>query len=330
MEAPKAFDEIVLKLKESGTPFTLRFSIQSSSLCINITEDDSVPSINFSSKFNLSDLKEHNRYFKMFDTLEQLMPEIKNLCDQEKVKIKKEKTLVKVLISVPLTVLGEVALDVKQAEMDQKQVIADLCQKVNELNKEIKFLKIQSNLISDEKLDINLQSKDILLNEEEKSMVNNWILKRMKSEGKKIEMTLLYKLKTHGDAYSTFHSYCNGKNYTLTLVRTTKGYRCGGFITQSWNSSGSYMTDKNAFLFSLEFKEMYPVNKDGTNAIYDNGSYCPTFGNGHDLYIASGCSSNYSSYCNFPYAYYGTKQRCLVGGVYNFKVDDMEVYQINI
>ena len=74
MEAPKAFDEVVLKLKENGTPFTLRFSIQSSSLLVNITEDDSVPSINYSSKFNLSDLKEQNRYFRMFlvitDTLD--------------------------------------------------------------------------------------------------------------------------------------------------------------------------------------------------------------------------------------------------------------------
>ena len=331
MEAPKAFDEVVLKIKENGAPFTLRFSLQSSSLCVNITEDDSVPSINYFSKFNLSDLKEHNRYFRMFDSLEQLMPEIKNLCDEGKVKIKKDKTSVKVFLAVPLSSLGDVALDVAQAEMDQKQVIADLCQKVNELNKEIKLLKIQTCLVPDEKLDNNLKSENILLNEEETNMVKDWILKRMKSEGKKVEMTRLYKLKNiNGDSYSTFHSYCNGKNYTLTLIRTSRGYRCGGFITQSWSSSGNYITDKNAFLFSLEFKEMYPVNIDGTNAIYDNGSYCPTFGNGHDLYIANGCSSNYSSYCNFPYAYYGTKQRCLTGGVYNFKVDDMEVYQIKI
>ena len=328
MEAPKAFDEVVLKLKEKGIPFTLRFSIQSSALCVNITEDDSVPSINYFSKFNLSDLKEHNRYFRMFDSLEQLMPEIKNLCDQEKVKIQKEKTLVKVFLAVPLSSLGDVALEVTQAEMDQKQVIADLCQKVNELNKEIKLLKTQSNLISDEKLDINLKSKDILVNEEEKNMVKDWILKAMKSEGKKVEMQLLYKLKTQGDNY--FHNYCNNRENTLTLVRTTKGYRCGGFTTQKWSSRSSYVNDKNAFLFSLEFKEMYPINNDGINAIYDSSDRQATFGNGHDLYIANSCSQNYSSYCNFPYAYHGLKQRSLTGGVYNFKVDDMEVYQIKI
>ena len=140
-------------------------------------------------------------------------------------------------------------------------------------------------------------------------------------------MQLLYKLKTQGDNY--FHNYCNNKGYTLTLIRTTRGYRCGGFTTQNWSSRGSYVTDKNAFLFSLEFKEMYPINNDGTNAIYDNGDRQAHFGN-NDLYISTNCSQNYNSQCNFPYSYHGLKQRCLTGGVYNFKVDDMEVYLIKI
>ena len=161
-------------------------------------------------------------------------------------------------------------------------------------------------------------------------MVCNWILKRMKSEGKKLDMQLLYKLKNHGDSSGTFHSYCNGKGYTLSLVRTTKGYRCGGFTTQSWASRGSYVNDANAFIFSLDFKEFYPVSNDGVNAIYDSSDRLSTFGSGHDLYIANGCSSNYSSYCNFPYHYHGIRQRSLTGGVYSFKVDDMEVYLIKI
>ncbi len=66
------------------------------------------------------------------------------------------------------------------------------------------------------------------------------------------------------------------------------------------------------------------------NAIYDNSSYGQTFGNGHDLYIADGCHGNNSSYCNFPYAYCGTRARALSGGTYNFRVDELEVYQINI
>jgi len=199
------------------------------------------------------------------------------------------------------------------------------------LKREIKMLK--SNQISEEQLENNLKSKDILLNEEEKNMVCNWILKQMKSEDKKVEMTLLYRLTSDGDSGSTFHSKCNSKGYTLTLIRNTKGFRCGGFVTKDWTSSNSYVEDKNAFLFSLEYKEQY-FTYDGKNAIYDhydynyNNTYGPSFGSG-DLIISNNCTQNDSS-CNFPYSYSGTKARALSGGYYNFKVNEIEVYKINI
>ena len=328
MEAPNPLqDEIVLKLTENENEYTLKFSLQSNSLVINVSEGDTFPQINYNSKFILSDLVKLSKYFKLFDTLEELMPEIKNLCNEKKIKLKKEKSSISLTLLLPLKVVEEVHLTIPQAEIDSKQIISDLCTTVNELKKEIKL--IRSNQITDEQLNKNLQSKDILLNEEEKVMGHKWILKRMKSEGKKIEMTLLYKLTNHGDSSSTFHSYCNNKGYTLTLIRNTKGYRCGGFTSQSWSSSGSYKNDPNAFLFSLEFKEYYPTY-DGTNAIYDHSSYGPTFGNGHDLYIVNSCSNSNSSYCQFPYSYCGARQRALTGGVYNFKVNEIEVYKIDI
>ena len=74
-------------------------------------------------------------------------------------------------------------------------------------------------------------------------MICNWILKQMKSEGKQIEMKLLYKLKSHGDSSSTFHSYCNSKEYTLSLIRNTKGCRCGGFTSKNWTSCGNYVNE---------------------------------------------------------------------------------------
>ena len=70
-------------------------------------------------------------------------------------------------------------------------------------------------------------------------------------------MTLLYKSTNDGDSASTFHSKCNSKGNTLSLIRNTKGFRCGGFTTQNWynNSSGSNVDDNYAFLFSLDYKE---------------------------------------------------------------------------
>ena len=179
----------------------------------------------------------------------------------------------------------------------------------------MKYLENQITKIPEEKLKENLSSKDIILNEEEKKMINNWILKKLNQENKTVEMNLLYKLTRDGDSSSTFHSYCNGQGYTLTLIRNTLGYRSGGFTTQSWNSYGNYIGDNNAFLFSLDYKECY-FTFDGINAIYDNSG--------------NGPSQNNSSYCNFPYSYGGGKYRVFTGGYYNFKVHEIEVYQIKI
>ena len=140
-------------------------------------------------------------------------------------------------------------------------------------------------------------------------------------------MTLLYKLTRDGDSASTFHSLCDYQGNTLSLIRNTKGFRCGGFTTQNWSSSGSYINDDNAFLFSLDYKECY-FNYDGRNAIYDNSSYGATFGSENDLYVANKCSQNYDSHCNFPYSYGGIRNRILRGGYCNFKVQEIEVFII--
>jgi len=330
-QKPKIYKDIKetsfnLKDKEQNTSYTLSFSIESNSLIINITEDNSLPVINYKAKFTLNDLVKQSNYFKLFESLDQLISEIKSSYEQNKIKLRKEKSEIILVLSLPLKIIEEVLLCIPQADIDSKTIINDLCSTVNELRKQIKSLTTN---VPEEKLAENLKSKEILLDEEEKKMVCDWILKQMKSEGKKIEMNLLYRLTRDGDSAYTFHSKCNSKGYTLSLIRNTKGYRCGGFTSQSWGSRDSYVNDVNAFLFSLDYKEQY-FTYEGVNAIYDYNSYGPSFGSGCDLYIANSCSQNYSSNCNFPYAYGGNRARVLSGGFYNFKVNEIEVYQINI
>lgn len=329
MEPPKActtINEINLQLKEKDILYNLLISTEKNSLVIKVSEGDNVPSLSYKANYTLDDLIKQSNFFKLFNSPEQLIPELAEFFKEKKISLKKKNTSIILTLSLPLRVIEEVYLTIPQEEIDPEIIISDLCQTVNELKRKIKTL----GTISDEQLNKNLNSQDIFLSEEEKNMVLDWILETMKSKDKKIEMKLLYKLKQNGSfSASTFHSNCNGQGYTLTLVRNTKGYRCGGFTSKNWSSSGGYVEDSNAFVFSLEFKEKYP-SYDGKNAIYDAYNYGPTFGNGNDLYIADGCQGNNSSYCNFPYAYCGTRARALSGGTYNFRVDELEVYQINI
>ena len=370
METPKIMNSNTYNLKKEDVSISVTLSnLSNNTLQIKITENDSIPSRSYSENFTLENLQKLNRYFKLFETIEEILPEFKNLFEDNKINFTLKSDSVELDLILPLKVIEKAVLTIPETEKDQKQVISDLCTIVNELRKKVKKLEnglLEKTKISEEQLKENLTSKEIILCEEEEKMIFNWILTKLKleeknniklkskkknkkdifdkknikekpekknikeePEKKNIKMTLLYRLTSDGDSASTFHSKCNNKGYTLSLIRSTKGFRFGGFTTQSWTSSGSYINDVNAFVFSLDFKECY-FTYEGVNAIYDNSSYGPTFGSGQDFLIANQCSQNYSSYCNFPYSYGGgiVGNRILTGGYYCFKVQEIEVYKI--
>ena len=286
--APKNPIIISVKIKQNDDVYTIRFISENNTLVVNVSEDETTPMINYTFKYSLSDLEKINRYFRGFDSFEELMPELKDLCEEKenKIKIQKNRGNIILTLILPKKKDNEAHLTIPQAKMDDHQVIIDLCSTVNELKKQIKLLGI--NQIPEEQLEKNLQSKDIILNEEEKKMLCDWILKRIKkklmklnmnNQGKNIQvhMALLYKATQHGDSASKFHKYCDNKGATLTLIRNTKGFRFGGFTTQSWSNSNNYKKDPYAFLFSLDYKEYYP-SYDGKNAIYDDSRCGPRFG----------------------------------------------------
>ena len=115
MESLKHFEEINLKLKENETIYTMRFSNQNNALNVDITEEESSSSIKYISNFNLAYLQKQNKYFDKFDKLEELIPEIKNLCDENKIKLTKEKNIIIIKLALPLKEEEEVNLSIPQA-----------------------------------------------------------------------------------------------------------------------------------------------------------------------------------------------------------------------
>ena len=108
------------------------------------------------------------------------------------------------------------------------------------------------------------------------------------------------------------------------------------------SSGGQYLSSSSAFIFSL-------VNKPGWGpvtlrppgehhsyqyATYNYYGYGPTFGTGHDIYIASYASSNTNSYSRLGEAYsppaghsYGTSfTQSFLAGSYKFQPEEVEVF----
>ena len=104
------------------------------------------------------------------------------------------------------------------------------------------------------------------------------------------------------------------------------------------DSGGSYTDSPHSFIFS--FKNHYglePFNlhvKRYSHAIYGNNGYGPTFGGGHDIYIANSASSNTNSYTNLGHSYVqvtgykhgASDAKSLLAGSYNFQPHEVEVF----
>jgi len=114
---------------------------------------------------------------------------------------------------------------------------------------------------------------------------------------------LLYQASKDGYSVSTFHSRCDGKGPTLTIVETKSGNVFGGYTYSSWSSSGGYTASSKGFLFRLRpsMKRYNQLSAYTSKAIDRSSSLGPTFGGGHDLYIincrhVASCATNKHSY----------------------------------
>ena len=148
-----------------------------------------------------------------------------------------------------------------------------------------------------------------------------------------------------GGAASAFHSGCDGKGPTVTVVRSAEtGSLFGGVSDVSWASSNKYARSNEAFLFCLDCAgepntpRQFAILPEQPEALLHHSEKGPTFGNGYDLSIASSPDTSTDSYANLGlYAcpsHIGTSGsiacREYFAGSLGFKVADYSVYVIKI
>jgi hypothetical protein len=153
--------------------------------------------------------------------------------------------------------------------------------------------------------------------------------------------TLLYRATRDGFAASSFHSRCNGKANTVTLIKTNSNYVFGAYTSAIWPSSSGYVTDSTAFIFSLRKSggssmENFPIIT-SVYSIYGNSGYGPAFGGGHDIHVRDSSNVYTGSYTNFGhsyslpagYAYGQSNTKSYLAGSYNsWLTTEIEVFQL--
>ena len=163
------------------------------------------------------------------------------------------------------------------------------------------------------------------------------LLKKKDLNGRKC--SLLYRGSRDGFRASDFHSRCDSIPNTLTIVQSTNGNIFGGFTNAMWNSTGLYVNDKNAIIFSLVNKENRPLifehSSIDENSIVPNKNFGPVFGSGNDFIIYDNSNTNTKSFSSIgttythpDYPYGSEKARTILAGSYNFQVLEIEVLQM--
>ena len=171
-----------------------------------------------------------------------------------------------------------------------------------------------------------------ILSKHYSSQIESWL----SEDGVSGDLDLLYQGSRDGWKGTDFHAKCDNKGATIRVIRSSDGFIFGGFADKSWKSSGRHCKYDKAFLFSLKS----PSNEVGTakmcikqnmcsNAMFHLSSSGPTFGCG-DLYIASDANNNNNSgsYLGHTYELPPGQTNTFLVGSDNFKVSEIEVFQI--
>ena len=346
------------KLKD----FNLKIFQGEKSIIYHAKEVEDLSDTLYKGETSLEKLYELKRVFRQFVSLEEVFTLFFQALDESKIAIKKEDN--KVALAFMIEFMGkkdEVKITLMPEEAKIDAIVMKLCDKVKEidnLKKEFKDYKnftenkikelesliknlsenIKNNIefyngefkTSDEivKLKTKFKEKKIdtnIMRYNELFLIENGVQANLKKNIKKF--TLLFRASNDGFSASNFHSKCDGKNNTVTLVETLNGKRFGGFANNAWDQRGTYISGSNGFIFSFDDKSIY-YNKNSSYEIYCHSSYGPTFGGGHDFYICDNCNSSNSSYDNSGDSYNTNGKKCAMAGTYRFLVKDYEVYQL--
>jgi hypothetical protein len=148
----------------------------------------------------------------------------------------------------------------------------------------------------------------------------------------KLQFSLLnlFDSSVNGDRASEFHSKCDYKYNTISLIETTNGHRFGGYTSECFESPNDYFDKKDnlSFVFSLDKMRIYDVIK-GKYAISCDKNYGPYFRDDH-ICIVDEFFTKESGTCIKGKGFNTTKNYELNSGKKYFIIKRLQVFQIKI
>jgi len=287
-------------IMQNNVKYNLNIESQNNKITFSIYNNEQFPCFYYTKKISLKELKNSikgndefmNKNFDIYNYF-------KNLSNDKKLNIKKDKNIILLIISsVDLNgheVSGVIQLSPRKNDINMtindiyielkylKEKIKDIDSLKNEnkilkgkieaQDKEIKYLKNKIN---------NISNKSVIIKEDESEMITSEIEKKTNKKIKEIKK--LYQATIDGGNSEIFHKKCDNIANTLILIKSEGKRRFGGFTPIPWKSEENYIKDpeEKTFVFSLDNKKIYYLNN-SDNAVYHDINSGPCFGGGRDI-----------------------------------------------
>ena len=293
-------------------------------------------------KYKLNDLYSLNKYFRQFDTIDEVVKALKN-----NEKIIKEKSDGKVydikfennlFFQIHLYLMsGDIHL--LSIKMNTKKLNPN--EIIDKLKSYIKYLKsipgVNELIYSYENQNLNNQKNflfesKIIPNVKDFKFIYDEICKQLKK--KEIKLIQRFNVLKDGDSAKEFHEKCDSIGPNISIIKTSDNLIFGGFTINNWSTQTKIKKDDSAFLFNFQTKKIHNIKK-GENATYCIDSQLINFYNNKNnaystLVLVDRCINNKCNTCQIKDTSYinFTKDYELNNGQLYFQVSEFELYEI--
>ena len=355
-------DKKEFKLAYEKTEFLIEIGkLTSEKLGIKLKENSSSINIYYSNSFNLEELQIIHRSFRYFDNINEAVSYIQDIFEEKKVNLKMENDTLCLILRINKIGKGEdlISIGLKKNNLSLQEINENLSKEVSYLKNKIEIQEKENN---NNKNEINILKNDIytlnikineLLNwknemkEKEKKKNTftfdskiitkkeelNLITNRLKNidyfRNKEISYELVFRGTRDGGTPEIFHQKCDGTPKTITIIKTIKGLKFGGYIEKKWDSNSGWINDdENCFIFSIDLKKIYNPVK-GEDKYYFIKTCGPNFSEFglYNLFKKSSLNLYTKETANKYFKYFDRDYE-INGGEKEFQAEEVEVFKI--
>ena len=327
------FKEFTLSNTKGDKTFLIELNVNTEYLLISAVEKKA--NYLYKSLFSLNDLFKIDKYFKLFNSPEDVAIDIFERYENKSIDIECDKlSFIFIILKWQLNSKNfETKVKLVGKETNKELQIIQMSNSIQKLTEEVSQLQLELKQ-KDKRFNYlinytNLKSNIFVYFHQYENILNHIEATTQKIP---LHLNVLHRLSKNGKDYETIKKNVFNKSNIVLLLENDQGYIFGGYTSAFFEENNDYnkdliKTDNTAFIFNAWNSKFFPI-KNPSHAVRLSRKNLFMFGDsdiviprdfGRDYYDNS-CSTAQSSYdfVENDYPFTGKK---------NYKIKELEVYQ---